>query len=195
MKVPITHDCDLRGPLERLLLETTRGDHETAIWHEFTVCGTRARVDIAVLNGSLEGYEIKSGADRLGRLEKQARFYNRVFDHVTIVCDGRHLGQLDGLIPGWYGIWLHRPDQEPEFEVIRWAGSNPDPSSRWVAQLLWREEMLELLEEREAARGLRTKPRRDLVRALVETFEGVELRDAVRDRVRRRLHTRTALGV
>jgi hypothetical protein len=43
---------------------------------------------------------------------------------------------------------------------VRSAGPNPAPDPRAMAEFLWRDDALALLEARGAARGMRGKPRR-----------------------------------
>ena len=77
-------DRDIR----KALLESLRSEHaedpSTLILQELAVCDGSARVDVAVLNGSLAGFEIKSERDSLNRLESQIENYARCFDSLTI---------------------------------------------------------------------------------------------------------------
>jgi hypothetical protein len=50
---------------------------------ELGLCRGTVRVDIAVVNGVLKGYEIKGDQDTLRRLASQAATYNRIFDTMT----------------------------------------------------------------------------------------------------------------
>ncbi len=61
-----------------------------------------------------------------------------------------------------------------------------------VAALLWRDEALALLKARGRARGLRSKPRRDLYRALVESVTPTAVRRCVREALKTRTTWRAA---
>jgi hypothetical protein len=50
-----------------------------------------ARTDIAVINGSLHAFEIKSDSDSLDRLPSQIEAYQGVFEYITLVCGSRLL--------------------------------------------------------------------------------------------------------
>jgi hypothetical protein len=188
----LTRDSDLRGPLDALLSDRHAGDPEAEIWHEMTVCGTRARVDVAVVNGLFAGYEIKSGADTLSRLPAQARFFSRVFDEMTVVCDIRHLDSAAQIAPGWWGLWVATDEG---FDERRAPASNPDPCQRTRSRLLWREEMLRVLARHDALDGVRSKPRRALIDRLVERLEPTLLADEIRSELRTRLRQLASVGV
>ena len=48
------------------------------------------RIDVAVLNGEMCGYEIKSDRDTLERLPFQIEIYSKEFDKLTLVVGRRH---------------------------------------------------------------------------------------------------------
>jgi hypothetical protein len=55
------------------------------IIEELGVVHGKSRIDIAVINGLMHGYEIKSDKDTLQRLPEQMNMYNSVFNKVTLV--------------------------------------------------------------------------------------------------------------
>jgi hypothetical protein len=71
-------------------------------------------------------------------------------------------------------------------DTLRPASLNPSPDPLAIARLLWRDEALALVEERGAAKGLRSKPRLAIYRKLVEVFSLRELRDEVRSQLKSR---------
>ena len=83
-----------------------QNDPQTLIVEELGIRQGAARVDVAVVNGSLHGYEIKSARDTLERLPKQSELYSSVFDTITLVtaenhlmgpkCDSRLVGYCSG---------------------------------------------------------------------------------------------------
>ncbi len=58
-------------------------DHDTKVVQEMGVWNGTVRIDIAVINGELGGFELKSDSDNLLRLPAQAELYSRVFDRMT----------------------------------------------------------------------------------------------------------------
>lgn len=181
-------DCDIRRALlETLDLEHAHERDQTLILDELGVCEGEARIDVAVVNGLIAGYEIKSESDTLARLGRQVDAYSRVFDTVSIVVSPRHADKIVDRIPDWWGVVVAQGDRAAvALDIVRPGSHNPEPDPYAVAQLLWRDEALELLTELDQASGLRSKPRRALWRALADAMPLTELGDAVRDRLRRR---------
>ena len=75
---------------------------DSLVINEFGCAGSR--VDVAVINGRLHGYEIKSDCDTLLRLESQVPAFSAVFDRITIVVGSRHVDNLSGCVPPWWGV-------------------------------------------------------------------------------------------
>ncbi len=154
---------------------------DTRIIQEMGLCRASARIDVAVINGSLHGYEIKSEQDTLERLPFQKAIYNRVMDFVNVVAGGRHLAKLRRKIPGWWGIFEAVPaDEGAMIHEIRPGSRNPSVDANAVAQLLWREEALSLLEAFGLAAGVRSKSRRVLADRLADSVPLDVLSDAIR---------------
>ena len=119
------------------------------------------RVDVAVINDHLLGYEIKSSADNLLRLPAQQAGYQRVFDKMTLVCDGKHVAQAVKIVPACWGlIVVGEKDGKPYANEIWPAIQNRALDALALAQLLWREEAIELMEYFGLDRGFRDKPRK-----------------------------------
>lgn len=181
-------DLDVRCALRASILAKHLRDPDTLVLDELGLEEGSARVDIAVVNGSLHGYEIKSDADTLERLPGQVEVYSRVLDFVTLVVGSRHARDALLIIPNWWGVRVaHENDAgELSFRVERRERMNPGLDLPSVAGLLWRDEALAVLEERGRARGLRSKPRRDLYLALADALSARELRRVVRETLRSR---------
>jgi hypothetical protein len=178
--------------IRQALLHTARvehaGDPDTLMVEELGLCAGTARVDFAVVNGSVHGFEIKSAQDTLTRLPTQSEIYNRALDRVTLVVDRKHLVDARSLIPGWWGILEPRRTRDGlvAFRTVRKAADNPHVEAFAQAQLLWREEALAELEARSMAHGLRSKPRRVIWERLVQVLTREELGEAVRSRLKNR---------
>jgi hypothetical protein len=182
------HDSDIRRALGEDELRQYSADGDSVIVHEFGVCAGAARVDVAVVNGSLIGYELKSPSDSLSRLADQAVWYSRVFDRMTLVVGSNHLAAARPVIPRWWGIIEVRRSASgtPVFTRIRQSRPNSDVSAHAVAQLLWRDEALEILERHGISDGYVSKPKRELWWRLAETLDRTDLHSEVRAALKRR---------
>src|SRR4051812_34115152 len=76
---------------------------DAVLFEELPLCRT-ARADVAAVNCSLRGYEIKSENDTLNRLPLQIPFYDRVFDFSVIVAAEKHLKYARKIVPQHWGI-------------------------------------------------------------------------------------------
>jgi hypothetical protein len=181
-------DGDLRVALLRRLERRHARDVDTLILQELGIRHGRARVDVAVVNGSLHGYEIKSDSDSLGRLAQQASVYGSVLDRVTLVVGGRHAEAAMGMIPDWWGVQVAKmgPRGGVLFSSVRRGRNNPSQDVVAVAKLLWRDEALELLSQLRAEKGFRSKPRAAIYAQLAKVARLEEIRSRVRDRLRGR---------
>ena len=148
---------------------------------EVGLCQGEARVDIlAVSEHDLDGFEIKSEQDTLGRLPSQVEFYSRVLGRASIVAAAKHLNALPAIVPPWWGIVAAEPDRDGVCLLsLRQGSANPSPDPTALAQLLWYEEVEALLARVDALRGLRGKARRHLWGRLVERMPEPALRAAV----------------
>ena len=153
-----------------------------------------ARADMAVINGELKGFEIKSGRDSLGRLPSQTHLYGKVFDTMTIVLGPRHLKKVEASSPGWWGIVVAEGSEgiSLEWQIIRPELRNPGQDPLSIAQLLWRDEVLEVLRGWDLARGLSGRPRKYLWEALASNFSLYDLGAIVRTRLKLRRNWRAA---
>jgi hypothetical protein len=180
-------DPEIRAELHRRLSQRHTSGERVKIVDEMPVLTGACRIDVAVINGRLEGFEIKSEGDSLARLPRQALAYGRVFDRLTMVCAERHLKAVLALLPEWWGVEVaEQRGTRTRIVRKRAARANPATESRAIAQLLWRSEALAALEEMDAAHGLRSKPRRTLWSALAETASQRELRALVRETLQSR---------
>jgi hypothetical protein len=180
-------DSDIRAALHLRLQTQHQDDPATQIVNEMGVLKGGCRIDVAVINGRLEGFEIKSDRDTLDRLPRQAEAYGRVFDRVTAVCGPRHVEEAKLYVPCWWGIAAAQPtDGGVRIVQRRSPRTNPNVEPEAVVQLLWREETLAALEMLGKADGLRSKPRQVLWRALAETQSPRALRRLVRKQLRAR---------
>lgn len=187
------HDADVREVLLRQLRATHGADDDALIVEELGVGHGRRRVDVAVVNGELIGYEIKSAADTLSRLPGQAELYGAVFDRVGLVCADRHVTKAMAAVPSWWGVdrAVHC-DGDLVLAPVRHASVNDRVDGRSVAQLLWRDEAIDLLtRQRLDTPALLRGARRHMYAALADAMPLTDLRREVRACLRQRDGWRT----
>lgn len=173
-------DAAIRAGLKARLQQEHRAEADTVFVEELGLCRGSVRVDLAVVNGSIHGYEIKSDRDSLRRLSLQAETYRRVFDRATLVVGDRYLPAAR-LLPDWWGILHARQTANGlRFRVIRRSRLNRHKEARALVELLWSDQALALLEARGKARGVRRKARRFLWDRLCSELSVNEVSDAVR---------------
>jgi hypothetical protein len=98
-------DAQVRARLLRHLAE--RGYRPLT---EVSLAHNKTRIDVIGMNqsGVLCGFEIKSEADTLNRLKKQATRYRRYFQQLYLVGAEGHLEGATSVLPGYWGIWCVR---------------------------------------------------------------------------------------
>lgn len=144
-----TRDIDIRSALHAYIEDKFSYDSTTRIIDELQVCYGEARVDIAAINGSFYGYEIKSESDTLERLPQQAICYNRVFDYITLVCSEKFLESIDDKIPKWWGVYLAKLNMSKNvfIECFREPSINTELDSFSLVQFLRKDELVEIMKE------------------------------------------------
>lgn len=188
----IPGDKEIRTALRRKLERDPLHRGATLI-DELGLLQGDSRIDLAVLNGSLEGYEIKSARDTLKRLDLQIPAYNMVLDYVSIVASPNHLDGLQSLLPHWWGVFVAQPEgSELTVETVKQPDLNPIVDPKALVQLLWRDEALEELQRRGRAQGIASKPRNHIWHRLVEHTTLEELKELVREKLKSRLDWRVA---
>jgi hypothetical protein len=180
-------DIDIRRALRAEMDRRHRSDPETRIIEELGLCQGVARVDLATVNGTIHGYEIKSERDTLARLPGQINVYSTALDFVTIIAASTHLSRITDIVPSWWGVWSVA-QHKGGFRLImsRKARSNPQVDPFALAQLLWRDEALEVLADYGLASGARGKPRSFLWQRLASNLTLEQLGNVVRTRLKGR---------
>ncbi len=178
-----TNDKIIREALMGYLKELHSDDPKLRIVEELGVKHGAARVDVAVINGTLHGYEIKSDRDTLARLPDQMDVYNTVFDQITLVVGKSHLYDAINIVPDWWGITIAKIDANKSviFQSIREPMDNKQQNNVAIARLLWRNEALDILEKAGQARGFRSKPRGIIYEKLASVFSQQVLEREVRE--------------
>lgn len=183
-----TNDAIIRAALKTRLESSHAQDAKVRIIEELGVNHGAGRIDIAVVNGIMHGYEIKSDQDTLHRLPEQIAIFNAVFDKITLVVGKNHLYDAINIIPDWWGIVVAKnTNGHIRFSRIREEDFNDGQNNLSMARLLWREEALGILEDAGEAKGLYSKPR-DFI---YERLSAVLDRQALSEKIREAIFFRT----
>lgn len=120
-----------------------------AVLEELRLRQGRARVDLAVVDNRIHGFELKGFQSGLGWLPHQIGIYNSVLDRVTLVVGHTHLSEALDMVPEWWGIQLAVKDVDGTVVLskVRRARANPAIDPVAVAEFLWHDEAASLLNE------------------------------------------------
>lgn len=94
---------DIKAALIDWLYEKRLVD-DAVIINEMVVANWARRVDIAVANGRLHAFEIKSDADSLKRLPGQVEFFSKHFDKLVLVVASRFVSSVISQYPVEVGV-------------------------------------------------------------------------------------------
>lgn len=174
-------DADVRAAVRQMLAEEHAGYEDTKIVEEMGIWSGSVRIDVAVINGQLTGYELKSDRDTLDRLPAQAELYSRVFDKVCLVVGSRHAGKARRMVPRWWEVIVATTSKgEIRLNRVREGKPNPAQDPLLLAKLLWRSEALAALEQVGLAQGWRSKSADLLHQRLATSLAQPELSAVVR---------------
>lgn len=182
------YDVDIRVQLRTVVGREHAGDSSTTVVEELGLMQGAARVDLAVINGAMKGYEIKSAADTLRRLPAQIECYGKVLDFVDIVLADEHRADAIALVPPWWGVIVASRTKRGRVTLSRErpAERNEGVCSRALVELLWHEDAVALLRTRGEGRGMAKRPRREAWDRIVSVFTRDEIAQTVRDRIKAR---------
>lgn len=183
-----TRDRDVRAAVLRKVLAEHIADPNVLVVEELGLQHGLCRVDIAVVNGFLHGYELKSDSDTLDRLPAQVEAYSHAMDRATLVVGEQHLSSVEKLLPAWWGIKVAAVGKRGGIliQTHRQVGMNPSVSAFHVAHLLWRPEVTKILQARGVDRKRLRGNRRELYRIAADTIPLSELRQLVRESLKSR---------
>lgn len=183
-----TCDGEIRRALHRKKLSAYRDAPDSIVIDELGLAHAKARVDVAVINGCVHGYEIKSGIDTLDRLPRQLELYRQCLGMLTIVADTKHVNRIERIVPEWTGIIEVEKGSRGAvaFSTVRRSKSNPELDKFQLAHLLWKSEAVALLSEFGASSTELRAPRTALYEAISRHMTARELTAAIRQFMVRR---------
>jgi hypothetical protein len=181
------NDIDIRRELKKTYLSRYIEDNNSKIIEELGLCQGSNKIDIAIINNSLIGWEIKSEQDTLNRLPSQVDMYNRIFDYLYIITNEKHLKKINKIIPDFWGvIGVHQNGSDIKTIIIRKASKNLLVESRYLVQLLWKNEAIEILEKNGLINGLRSKPKTILWGKISDSLSLRQINEYVREYLKKR---------
>lgn len=140
-------DQDVREALLEDLSKIYKDEPNTRIINELGIDFGASRVDIAVVNGILHGYEIKSESDTLKRLPKQMEYYNRLFERLTIVIDEKFYDDIQKIVPNWWGITIVKKRSGKVLFIKKRKGRmRTSQDKELLLKLLWKDELEKLVD-------------------------------------------------
>ena len=186
------NDVEIRQNFHRKRLQRQHAQEDTLVIDELGLNHGKCRADIAVINGHLIGYEIKSNKDSLRRLDEQVKSYNAVFDKVSVIVGDRYINSIKKHIPEWWGVIVSMkgPRGAVHFDLIREAQMNTNTEPISIAQLLWRDEAEEILRQKKLSAKILRQTRDVLYEHLVKILTIKQLRKTVRDYLKKRKNWR-----
>jgi len=185
----IDHDHQLRALL-KVHLNARLGAADRVV-DEFGLAYGAVRADVALVNGHLEGFEIKAERDTLKRLPAQVEAYNQVFEFSWVVTTPGHLSGVREVVPKGWGLLVAKANEQGgELVQVRRAQRNSRRSTEHLARLLWREDALAQLEALGLSKGMKFKPKIVLFAALAEAMTADALSTYVRTCLKSRANWR-----
>lgn len=178
-----TSDKEIREALHKKVLKRFHCDPDTMVINELGLAHGKHRIDIAVLNGFIHGYEIKSSKDTLTRLPQQFAEYKRSLEKISIVSAPNHIDDLIEKAPNWCGLVLAEKGAKGglTFSTLRSPKLNPEVDFCSLAHLLWRKEALELLNRLGAGQDKLKGSKKTLYQNLSELLSLRELSGYVKE--------------
>lgn len=179
-----TTDAQIRGPLLTWLRKLHTDDYSAKMFEEFKIPRPSARIDVAVVNGEMTGFEIKSDRDKLNRLSSQVPAFSRVFDRVTLVTTDKHLSLAKTKIPKWWGILVFSGDND--FSVLRSSRTNKNVDTESFLYTLSKYELGLVGIEVRMPLGKALK-KDEMVKALLSSVKRQDIHHFARDVIRQRI--------
>lgn len=184
-------DKDIRVSIKESLLKKYYMDSDSRVVEELNVNYGDARIDIAVINGALHGYEIKSEKDTLYRLPNQLVSYSKTFDYLTVITGSNHLLHLESLLPKWCGIIIAsyiKGTKDIQLNIHRNTERNNNIDKYSIVQLLWKDEVINILKSINIIKGLSGKSKHYLWNLLANSLDEKSLSEKVREVIKLRVN-------
>lgn len=168
-----TNDKLIRTALKNALCSRFTTNHNTAFIEELGLKHGAARIDLAVINNHLHGYEVKSDIDTLRRLQHQTNIYNSIFDYITMVVGYRHAYEVINTLPEWWGIEIAERSSTKGITLltVRKPRINPHSNIFFIVKLLWKQEAISLLDKFGLSSGFKSKSKETIYQELTSQIK------------------------
>lgn len=176
-------DRDVRQAVKNKVLKDHIDDPSTLVIDELGLNYGRNRVDIAVINGEIHGYELKSDSDTLDRLPKQAECYSLVMDKVTLVVGEKHSKEAIALVPEWWGVKIAVMGKKGAVHLTteRKNKKNKNIDPHELLKLVWKDEIMGLLSLKiDVDWRIKKLKKKDIYQLVIDNFSLDEIRNHTR---------------
>lgn len=192
-RVKVLADYAIRQKLLEKLHKENIGKSYRVI-EELNICEGEARADIALANGVMHGFEIKSDLDTLERLPNQTECYDLTFDKVTIVVGNKFADKISEIVPEYWGIEVAYRNRYGNVSLkrIRSSKKNIKVNATKLLDLLWNNELKMLLKENKI-KGYSTMKREQLKLTVIENIPVKIISDYTRETLKTRVGWRADL--
>lgn len=181
-------DQDIRTILHSYLEKQNKFIIDTIIVDELNIKNGLARIDVAVINGSIHGYEIKSEVDTLNRLSNQIEHYNSSLEKITIAVNSNHKEKVFDTVPEWWGVI--EVNENYKVLELRKPKENPLLKISDLLLFLWKDEMIKILEKYEV-KYKKSSNCSTLIETMTQNIEKEKLLHEVRQALKSRKNWRS----
>lgn len=161
------NDKNYRDLLIKELNMTYENTEDTRIIHELGLDSGSSRIDVAVVNGILHGYEIKSDLDNLDRLPRQMEYYNQMFERMTIVVSRKYLTKVQEIIPSWWGIKVMSNDCSRLISIRKGRKVNQQ-DTLILLKLLWKKDLENFIDYLNLDKSIKKMRKKNLLQFLLQ---------------------------
>lgn len=159
------NDLVIRSALELRLL--ARKPSPRALIHELRVKRGNAIADIAAVYKTVHCFEIKGQTDSVGRVLRQASYYNKAFKRITLVTTKNHVAWAQVNSPSFWGVMVATNSRHGiTFDYLRPTKVNPFFSKECALEMLWRNELEHLVAKHASLPARVSDTREQLIRKL-----------------------------
>ncbi len=142
----ILNDADIRPSLIQFL--SSKAIKPKRIIEELHVHRGNAIADVVTIHSEAHCYEIKGDQDKIDRLFRQAQFYNKAFNKITLVTTERKLKEALKKTQDFWGIIVAYPSETGiRFRHVRKAKNSPSFNKELALATLWKKELSDINSE------------------------------------------------
>ena len=127
-------------------------------------------------------FEIKSDKDKLSRVLEQAKSYDIVFKKISLITTVSKSVKAAEIIPSYWGIIAVSKNPQNKVCYLRKALPSPFFSEKIALQILWREELINILTMKNLLeKSMHRLTRSKLIDFIIESISSTEICRLVND--------------